>query len=274
MTEATRFLTLEEIKTEELNLLLKFDVLCKRRNLRYSLVGGTLLGAVRHKGFIPWDDDIDVGMPRPDFDRFIHCMQGGDAPEGTSLEYLSGDSESPVFVKFVNKSIFLKERYAGGINHLWLDVLPIDGMPTDPGKTHLLISKANRLRRLFALSRADVNDGKTTSKRVFKKLFVPVMKKFNCRKYLGHKLDTLSRAIPFGRTGFCGCVAWGLYGVGECYSDNAFDSMDEVEFEGHVFPAISCWDEYLKGIYGDYMQLPPKSERITHELEVWRCAKE
>ena len=68
------YLTPNEVKAEELAMLVEFGDLCKREGLRYSLAGGTLLGAVRHKGFIPWDDDIDVSMPRPDFDSLVRAQ--------------------------------------------------------------------------------------------------------------------------------------------------------------------------------------------------------
>lgn len=266
------FLTLEEVKAEELELLLKLDTVCKENGFRYSLVGGTLLGAVRHKGFIPWDDDIDVAMPRPDFDKFVALWQAGGLPEGTSLEFRSCVTSAPVFLKFVNENILLKERYANGINHLWVDVFPIDGMPTVDDENSALMTRAAKLRRLFLLSCADSDDGKTAFKRAFKKVVVPIMRFFDSRAKIGRKLDGLSRSIPFGSTGYCGCIAWGLYGVGERYRDDAFDRVVSVEFEGYRLPAIAYWDEYLTGIYGDYMQLPPVEQRKTHELEAWRIS--
>ena len=72
-----KYLTPNEVKAEELAMLVEFGDLCKREGLRYSLAGGTLLGAVRHKGFIPWDDDIDVSMPRPDFDSLVAFVRSG-----------------------------------------------------------------------------------------------------------------------------------------------------------------------------------------------------
>lgn len=264
------FLTLEEIKAEELSLLLKLDSVCKNNGLRYTLCGGTLLGAVRHKGFIPWDDDIDVAMPRPDFDKLIALWEKGELPTGTSLEVRSCVPSAPVFLKYVNENIALKERYVNGTNHLWVDVFPVDGLPSDDGEYSVLVDKADRLRRLFMLSCADAANGKTAFKRVFKKVAVPVMRRFDCRARIGLRLDGLSRSIPFGSTGYCGCIAWGLYGTGERYRDDAFDGMTKVEFEGHELPAVPCWDEYLTGIYGDYMQLPPVEQRVTHELQVWR----
>lgn len=94
------YLTPNEVKAEELAMLVEFGDLCKREGLRYSLAGGTLLGAVRHKGFIPWDDDIDVSMPRPDFDSLVALARSGALPINRSLEPYSGNWGHPVFLKF------------------------------------------------------------------------------------------------------------------------------------------------------------------------------
>ncbi len=265
-----KYLTLDEIKAEELKLLICIDDLCRNNGLRYSLVGGSLLGAVRHHGFIPWDDDIDIGMPRPDFDKLIKLWAIGEFPEGVSLEMLSGDPDAPVFVKLVNDEILLRERYVSGINHLWVDIFPIDGMPANDAEAQALDKRVCSIRRLFSLSRADESDGKTALKRTLKRVLVPALNLLNCRVRIGRKLDAISRGLEFGATGYCGILAWGLYGPGERYPDDAFDQMATVEFEGLQLPAIRYWDEYLTGNYGDYMQLPPEDKRKTHELVAWR----
>ena len=84
------------------------------------------------------------------------------------------------------------------------------------------------------------------------------------------RLDALGKRRAFGDTSWVGCVAWGLYGAGERYPVDAWNEMDTLEFEGHEFPVIGCWDEYLKGIYGNYMQLPPKEKRVAHGVRAWR----
>lgn len=105
------YLTPNEVKAEELAMIVEFKDLCKRKGLRYSLAGGTLLGAVRHKGFIPWDDDIDLSMPRPDFDSLVALARSGALPKNRSLEPYSGDWEYPVFLKYINRDIAVDAHY-------------------------------------------------------------------------------------------------------------------------------------------------------------------
>ena len=101
----------DEVKKIELQLLLKFDELCKKHDLQYSLCGGTLLGAIRHKGFIPWDDDIDVMMPRDDFEKLLKLekTQASDQVEKL-VSWKSGKSIYP-FIKMINTKTVLKEKY-------------------------------------------------------------------------------------------------------------------------------------------------------------------
>lgn len=266
----TAYLTQDEIKEALLELLLKFDVLCAEHGLSYSLAGGTLLGAVRHQGFIPWDDDIDILMPRPDFDKLIRLWNDGSFPGGTSLEARSGDFSFPVYAKFFNENILLKAPFVDGIRKLWIDVLPVDGMPANEAEAKAHLSRAARYRWWFQLSCADSKEGRTPLKRFLKGFVVPVMRAFGARARIGRAFDLFARKIPYGTTGYIGCTTWGLYGLGERFPDGSFDSVVPMKFENHEFPALGCWDEYLRGIYGDYMQLPPEDKRVTHGFKAWR----
>lgn len=274
MTNAGKKLAPGEVKQEELRLLLEFDGLCKANGLRYSLAGGSLLGAVRHKGFIPWDDDIDVVMPRPDYEEVISLFRGGSLGGDRALEPISGDWSCPVFFKYVNRTIRVKEHYSSGDGaFLWIDVLPSDGLPSDDGELEGKYRRAGFLRRLLAFCRADSHEGKTPARRAAKRALVPALRCLGVGKWAARGLDALSRSTEFGSTGYAGILSWGLYGPGERYVDTAFDRPAEVMFEGHGFPALSCWDDYLRGIYGDYMELPPVEKRGSHELEAWVVGK-
>lgn len=274
MANAREKLSLNDVRQEEFRLLLELDELCKSNGLRYSLAGGSLLGAVRHKGFIPWDDDIDIVMPRPDYEKAISLFRADYLGADRSLEPISGDWSCPVFFKYVNRKIKVKEHYSSGDGaYLWIDVFPSDGLPSDDGELREKYRQADSLRRLFALCRADSREGKTPAKRAAKRVLVPVLRCLGVGNRVAKKLDTLSRSTQFGSTGYAGILSWGLYGSGERYEDTAFDCPVEVMFEGHMFPAMSCWDEYLRGIYGDYMKLPPVEKRETHELDAWVVAQ-
>lgn len=266
----SNYLSHQELQTEELAMLVEFDALCKRKGLRYSLYGGTLLGAVRHKGFIPWDDDIDLAMPRPDFERFIELGRRGLLPEGYKLAPFSGNWKCPVFIKLLNTKIAIDAHYENGVGSLWLDILPVDGAPNGPNELDGLYREASRIRRLIMFCKADPRQGKTSLKRMLKPALVPLVNAIGLLGRMATRLDSLGKQLAFGETPWVAAVTWGLYGSGERYPVTGWDEMVLLEFEGREFPAIGCWDEYLHGIYSDYMQLPPEDERFTHEMKAWR----
>ena len=266
------YLTHEEVQHEILELLKVFDGICKRHGLRYSLAGGTLLGAVRHQGFIPWDDDIDINMPRPDFKRFLQLRDQIERETGLLVERCLSDVDDPLFMKLTTPDIFVKERYSNVIGHLWIDLFPMDGFPASDQETESLCRRVRTLRTVAQMSYADLSQGKTLSRRIVKNAFRPVDKLLGIGGRCEAKLVSLVQQIPFGSTGYVGGLAWG-YGTGERIPDDAYDEMVMFEFEGLEFPAIKRWKEYLTGLFGDYMQLPPESERVGHEALVWRASE-
>lgn len=264
------YLTADEIKAEELAMLIEFDNLCKREGLRYSLAGGTLLGAVRHKGFIPWDDDIDVSMPRPDFDRLVEIARSGPLLEGRAFEPYSNSWEYPVFLKYINQGIAVDAHYENGEGRLWMDITPVEGLSEDAHEVEQLYARSSRLQRILMFCKSDPNEGRTIIKRLFKRFLVPVANSIGVFRRSIAILDGLGRDCAFGSTSWVGCTVWGLYGVGERYPYSGWKHLDRLEFEGRRFNAISCWDIYLSGLYGDYMQLPPVNKRTTHEVLAWK----
>lgn len=267
-----RTLSHAEVQHELLNLLIELDALFEKEGLRYSLCGGTLLGAIRHKGFIPWDDDIDIAMPRPDFERFLVLSANGALSSERSVETIPTNGGPVLLAKYVNQTLAVKERYISNISHLWIDVLPVDGLPSDDREVVRIYKRAGILRRLIRFCRANENDGKSIFTKVAHKIGSPAARMLGIEQIVSKKVDSLSRKYDFGSTGYAGIITWGLYGPGERFSDTAFDSRIKVDFEGRKFSAISCFDSYLSGIYGNYMQLPPENKRETHEATVWRIS--
>ena len=141
-----REIQFEEMKKIELNILIYFTEVCEENNLRYYLGGGTLLGAVRHKGFIPWDDDIDVMMPRPDFQKLLSLSINNEnyniIKPGTAGYYYN-------FAKLVDTRTILEEKGIKRIDGLgvYIDIFPLDGMPETPDARKKRFKELNSIRK-------------------------------------------------------------------------------------------------------------------------------
>ena len=257
-------LTLKEIKNIELSILISFDRFCKENSLTYYLAGGTLLGAIRHKGFIPWDDDIDVCMPRKDYNYFIRNFDGH-----RKLKVLSNvlNNFSSPFTKIVRTDTKLVKQFNSEIidEGLWIDVLPVDGLPENLEIVCEIYDRCDFFRKVYGLTTCKLGEGKTTFRKYAKYLLKPLAKLYGKQRCIDN-IEKIAAKYPYDGCKYVGIVTWGLYGAGERMLKSEFEEPIEVEFEGHKFPAFSCWDSYLKGLYGDYMQLPPVEKRKTHDM--------
>ena len=262
------YMTLREIQEAELNLLIVFDRFCRENDLRYSLQAGTLIGAVRHHGFVPWDDDVDVSMPRPDVERLLTLSD--QLPDGYAIDGPDNSGFVCSFYKFVDLSVVAQEpNYEGRYEeHLWLDIFPMDGASSDPREVKMKQNKMTDAIRWSAW--VDTNySSDPLWKRAIKTAAIPFLGLINPRKRMidlaqeiasnpGYKNATrVSSFMGGSRSG------WSV-------SKAEYEDMVDLEFEGHMFKAMGCWDEYLRICYGDYMQLPPEKQRATHHLKAWR----
>ena len=271
-------LSLEEIKQIELNILLSFHSFCKEKNLQYSLCGGTLLGAVRHRGFIPWDDDIDVFMPRPDYESFRRLRKEFNRERYCIVDYRYKNDfpkkEKPYmvypFIKIVATNTELQtedfnhKKYYTGI---WIDVFPVDGLPNSDKKTKRIFFESWLWRQFFTLKNCSRIKAKGVIQKVIKLSFlIPSKILTNC--YLCKKLDSLSQTFKYTDSAFVGGIING-YGPQEKINKDDLEPM-EVNFEGKKFMGIKGYDVYLTNLYGNYMELPPKEKRICHNIKAWR----
>lgn len=268
---ASHFLTADEIKKEELDILLTFKGLCNRLHLRYTLIGGTLLGAIRHQGFIPWDDDIDVGMPRNDYMKLIDFARHNHSLQGLGFEdiYLAPLEES-TFIKLISTKVHVQERFNQNQGHLWIDIMPIDGLPNSATATQKLYRRVTFYRKILGMSYANPDEGATPLRKIVKRCFQLIDRNHWLGKRAMHKINRIAKENPYGSTEFVGVLTNGLYGPGERMPIKGYEDTVEVTFEGERFKAMSCWDSYLTGIYGDYMTLPPVEKRVNHQMKAWR----
>ncbi len=255
-----RELSISELRKIELDILLTVHNFCEERGIRYSLGGGTLLGAVRHKGFIPWDDDVDIMMPRPDYERFIKEFNGYDESLICGCFELYPHFTFP-FMKLYDKRTVLKEEgvlYPLGVN---IDIFPIDGVPEKYSKH---IANVHIIKRLIHFNSA-MMDWSRGVKRVVFTLFAKVLS----ISFLQKKCKRLLLKYDYNNSAYAGAIT-GCYGEREVHSKSIFEDYITLEFEGEGLKVISSYDTYLKQHYGNYMQLPPKDKQVSpHNLKAW-----
>ena len=258
-------LTIGDLQALGFELLLALDAFCRRHDLRYCLCGGTLLGAVRHQGFIPWDDDVDVFMARPDYDRLVELMRSESIAPDTKFACLENDGFHRPFARVydLRTTVQRKQLIPASGDHAWIDILPVDGLPDDRSAIERLYRRRDLLNRWNFSAFWKTGTGSRKKQIIKRWIKRPLVMAVGSRRW-AKMLDRLGRSRPYGECRLVGCVTGGRYGPGEAMERSAYERTVTVTFEGREFPTMSCWKEYLTGIYGDYMQLPPPEQRRPH----------
>ena len=267
-------LSLDEIQSRELSMMKMFGDLCRRHGLTYWLGGGTLLGAVRHKGFIPWDDDIDLMMPRYDYDRLMKYADEIDSTGQYKLaSYELGNLNYP-FAKVYDTQTTIQKLYDEDETekNLWIDIFPLDGMPDDEKEVEKIYFRTMLARRVLRLKQARSGEGKTKLKKALKPAAKLLLRPIP-DAYLLKYIDENCRMYSIQESNYMGGIANG-YGPWERMPKKPFLKPCTLEFEGMEVSAPGCWDYYLKRLFGDYMQLPPEDQRQTHNMIVWAPSEE
>ncbi len=259
---------IKEVQKIALNVLIYIDKVCRDNKIRYSLAGGSLLGAIRHKGFIPWDDDIDIFMPRDDYEKFLKIMDE-DAKTNEKIKCLHFDEKYPdYFYRFakvcdtsttLQESTFIRNENLG----VFVDIFPIDGI--DIKKAHKIIKKSSYYNRMVAHSAMIKLNKKNVStlKYLIKKYIICPFSKISGYKYWWNKSENFIKQYKFDNWDYVIPYS-GVYKEKDIFPKKFFDTLVEYDFEGCKFLAIKDYDPYLKSIYGDYMTPPPPEKRITH----------
>lgn len=248
---------LKRLQQIETDMLVKTAEVCEKLGIKYYLCAGTLLGAVRHKGFIPWDDDIDIVMMRPDYERFIREAQKF-MPDNYFVQSYLTEKNLPIgFSKIRNSNTAFMETSLR--NHrinkgVFIDIFPLDFYPDDDAKAKKVLKK----KKLYDLcSRKDFYQELPFSKRI-KVLALRMLTFYMPHKKAIVKREELAKQTVLGKRVACYCesckpmpIEW--FGEGKL-----------VDFEGHKFVAPLESEKYLTSLYGDYMQLPPEEKRIAH----------
>lgn len=247
----------------ELEMWKVFDEICQRYHLTYYFLFGNLIGAVRHQGFVPWDDDIDVVMPRNDYDQFALIAQKElGYPYYVETAY-NHEENHYMFMRIINENTTCIHPDGMEKNHqgLRLDITPLDGIPNDK---KLRKQQFFQHEFLMSISRVyQIEYGKLKNRARILKLFSHIF--FMCIPYrtLGRRLEKIRSRYSWDECEEVGDLIHGLRFKKEDFSEIVY-----LDFEGYKIPAPSGYERILKEMYGNYMTLPPKNMRILSEAEV------
>ena len=252
----------KELKQKLLDMMRWFHGFCEENHLRYYVLVGTMLGAVRHQGFIPWDDDIDVGMPRADYEKLAQLM-------GCELhgKYLLETPDTPAkeyyyaFSKIYDTETTLIENTKAKIKRgIYLDIFPLDGIGETLEDAKNNFKKVQRLDNLLMLKVAGFRKGRKLYKNVGVALFrlVPLS-----AKKLLRMLCAECRKRDFYEYMYGGNLV-GAWGIKEILPQDVMGKPTLYKFENLMVYGAEKPDEYLTGLYGDWRKLPPVEKRVTH----------
>lgn len=249
---------IQEVQSILLGIAKEFRRICEKEHIPYYMIGGTMLGAIRHKGFIPWDDDMDFGVPRKDYLRLIHALEKELPQHIRSLTYQKCEQIKYPFVKIEDHRTCIDDprldcslENKPGVN---IDVFPLDYCNPN----------SFRLKLIFFLLRLQtIVFVESTSKSKLKKLIKHSLKGLMpfSRQYLIKHIDTICSAYEQGD--FMGNVL-GSYKKREIFQSTLFMSTKEYDFENLVLKGVSNYNLYLSQLYGDYMKLPSANQRVSH----------
>lgn len=251
----------EELKTLQKEILVDVHKFCQRNGIRYSLALGTLLGAVRHGGFIPWDDDIDILMPREDYERFIASYNHSIyqvADVSTNNDYYLP------FAKVSDSRTHLIEEGnltpCFGVN---VDVFPIDNVPDGDKAYNKFYKHKTFWNHLHWMKILKINKDRSFSKNAFlffmQLLLLPVSERVILKK-----IQRIATKYRYTKTNRMGLVAPDDNKFKWIMDKKVFEEYSDIKFEDLLVRSVKDYDTYLKAMYGDYMKLPPVEQRVTH----------
>lgn len=258
-----RIISFEELKELQLDMLCKIDEFCRNNNINYTLAYGTLIGAIRHKGYIPWDDDIDVAMPRPDYNKFIATFNGVYEKYYVMAPDINANFYAP-YANVCDNRTLLEEfdnSHRGIPMGIKIDVFPIDGTPDSEADYKNLVSTIKMYKYILTSKRNHYRFSCSISS--IKSLIVRLISLFYKYEDVQKKIIKKCSEFPFNSSKWVDTVCFPVY-KNTRVPKSFFDDYVDVDFEGKKFKSLKEYDFYLRAIYGDYLQLPPKDKQVPH----------
>ncbi len=265
---------LRKLQLVELEIMRIFSEICEKHHFRYYLVGGTMLGAVRHRGFIPWDDDMDVGMPRPDYEQFLEVVRT-ELPEGYAfLNYKQDEAYKRYFSRIVNTRVrvYNASNTETIVEEAWLDIFPFDGMPSSALRQKLHFWHLTGIRFFY---HASCFDELVNLNRPGRAWYLRAAIKFISVTHIGAHMDTkklmrrlekLLMKYPYDNCDYM-ISFFGAYMTKEIVNKNLLGEGAPYPFENLTLNGPVKFDEFLTHFYGDYMQVPADADKDKHNIQ-------
>lgn len=250
--------SLKKIKEISLEGLLKFKDICEKHNLKYSLAYGTMIGAVRHGGFIPWDDDIDLWMPRDDYEKFLKIQYEDD--EWKLLSYKNEKKYLFSYAKFCHKnSKIIPSRFCSGLIYgTSIDIFPLDNI--DYKKSLEFKTKISNIYNKYKILAGGKRGIFTLIKRMIKKIYFFYQSMVK-GPYFEQIKNVENEVCATRDNKYVSCI---FTPVPMTIEKEKMNNYKTINFENNSFLIFDNYDSILTKIYGDYMKLPPIEKRITH----------
>lgn len=262
---------MNEVQVYMLDMLKKLVQLFDENNIQYYMIGGTLLGAIRHKGYIPWDDDIDLAIPRSDYDRFLSIAQNI-LPDTMTLRTYDDDSyHHYYFARIVDtrykilRQGSLKERE----EELWIDLFPLDGLPRNAFVRAIHKARLLRLKLSYHLATFDKVNLLRPNRPLYQRMIIKFYMWWPFKSRKGYKaildkIDKLLKKVPLEKSDYYMEFMGSSIPFRETCTKEQYGKGKYYEFEDTRFLGPDDAEYYLKHVYGDYMALPPKEKRNYH----------
>lgn len=260
-------LQLRELQMMQLATMKEIHLFCQKHKINYYIIGGTLLGAIRHNGFIPWDDDIDIAMMREDYERFVSLFSATlDKDKYFLQNYATEMTFQPALSRVCIKGTFVDvpaERHLKICKNTYIDVFPLDNVPDSKAERAIQREDLKRVDRMFELKLGRIyNKGFLHSKQIIKRIISAIMSIVSY-KFLQEKREQIMKRYA-GINTKCVCNTVSQYGYDRQVIDRVvYGTPVLYDFEDTKLYGPEHYDEYLTHLYGkNYMQIPPDNKRV------------
>lgn len=255
----------QELQKHLLEMMRWFHEFCESHNLRYYALGGTMLGAIRHQGFIPWDDDLDVGMPREDYEKLYTLMkyQTGDRYM-LETPYSDAPEFNYCFSKLYDTETTLVENLKYKIRRgLYIDIFPLDGMGDTEEECKQIFAKIDRKFKFLLAHTTGIRKGRSVLKNAAVLISQTILSPFVNDKKAIRELNKLSAKRNFDNCVYGG-NPFGAWRFKEIMRTDIMGKPRLYKFEDMQIYGAQDYEAYLKHMYGDWEKLPPEEKRVSH----------